>query len=500
MTIANCPRVINYQNLVAIDELATKQVMTEELSLKAMVEYLKQCVDQKVNLQAVIEGANGDTCLHKAIKEQRVRVIKALHLCGVSWEVKNYGDLTPMALLDRQEKIKSIIHQFLSFHPIQSTVVQTKPSENSSGIQWEALFSSQEEEILKWLKNPNFKRDIQNWRGKNKETLLHLAAAKGTKAILQTLLAIPLAMDVGDEIKQTPVHYAATNNNEITTRFLIEKGARLKTDARDFTPLHNAVAAGSFGSLVIMLGHLHDRLQSSKTCDGNNSFHLAAINGNVAAVSALMAFPALLIGLSEQNKSEFTPLQIAARNGHFGMVKHMMQRDEKGWGKSDANIERAVVLATEKNHTAIKNYLLGETNQESIPTYDDLKKTPSDIKKLVDQGLDLTDLDAKGRTILHRAIEEGLTDLAFTIIEQGGGIPSQPTKPEEYTALHLSAMKGDERLTRYLNEIFFRQSHYKQSHSVSPLRLASQNGHQGIVTYLANAGWGGELPSSGWLS
>lgn len=454
------PKTINYQNLVKLDELAADQMMTEESAIESMGKYLNQCVEQKADLQAIIEVANGDTCLHKAIKEGRIRVIKALHLAGVNWEVKNAQELTPRALLDRQKEFMSNIQQFLSHYPIKTTtttVIQLK-AEKPLGIQWENIFSSlSEAEILNLLKDPKNERDIKMWRGKNGETIAHLAACKGTRSIIEALLEIPINLQERDNTDQTPLHYAATHNNKFTTLFLVQIQSDVeKFDNRNYTPIHNAIESWSFQCLNIILEKNYLVLQTAKTKEENTELHLAALKGNLAAVSALLYYPIFSNSINTINKEGFTALEIAARGGHLGIVKQLMQRTNRSFRPHLKDvIAKAADLAEKNNHPMIKSYLLGEKISQPIPTYEDLKKSPSDIKKLINLGLDPMELDAKGRTILHRAIYEGLTDLVYLIIEQGGGIPSQVTKPEGFTALYLAQMTRNEPLTKYLKEIFY---------------------------------------------
>jgi ankyrin repeat protein len=215
------------------------------------------------------------------------------------------------------------------------------------------------------------KVDCQDAQGR---TPLHRAAALGKVEIVRLLINKTAKIDSEDSEKQTPLHCASERGHDTIVRLLLGKSLNSKASANaknslQQTPLHLASLHGHLPVVQILLEHGADIY----ACDAEESvpLHCAAANNHRDITEALlreddrdgrhiMDFSTL----ERFSHNSETPLHVAARCGHFDLVRLFFERN--GNIKASLNIKNnedasaltPIQSAARGNHDTIVDYLL----------------------------------------------------------------------------------------------------------------------------------------------
>ncbi|MFT5587744.1 MAG: ankyrin repeat protein, partial [Cognaticolwellia sp.] len=159
-------------------------------------------------------------------------------------------------------------------------------------------------------------------------TPLHAAAAVGSTALIQALLARK-ARAVKDGVGATPLHLAAVGGHVQAARLLLNaksacaSGTKVRKSLRFYdvgvTPLMAALEAGQWGLAQEMLALGADPLARTKF--GCSAVFFAARGGSLAALEASIA---LGIDPKETGDSGNFPMVEATRNGHYDVVARLL--------------------------------------------------------------------------------------------------------------------------------------------------------------------------------
>ena len=135
-------------------------------------------------------------------------------------------------------------------------------------------------------------------------TLLHLAATKSDKKVLQILSPAFEDIDCEDNYGFTPAFVAAMNGLEETVEYLLIKGAHIE---------HRTKALSSQSDVW------GDPIKRSKTAFWNSTMmHAAASGGHIDVVRLLLKRNA---SFGTMNGINLTAVQLAAQNGHLKVVQ-----------------------------------------------------------------------------------------------------------------------------------------------------------------------------------
>lgn len=126
-------------------------------------------------------------------------------------------------------------------------------------------------------------------------TLLHLAAALGSRDCTRALIDAGAAIDARDVLGETPLHVAAQEGDPAILDTLTrawwdrEGDPPLPRDARGWTPLHHAAALGHPGLLLDLVYLYPGRgVRDDVTGLGQTALHLAARGRHFSSVSKLL--------------------------------------------------------------------------------------------------------------------------------------------------------------------------------------------------------------------
>lgn len=216
---------------------------------------------------------------------------------------------------------------------------------------------------------------------KPNESLLYVAARRGSHAVASMLLDAGVNIEVGNLQGDTPLFAAVEKNHPQTVNLLLRRGANpnvvgssglmplhvaamnglldistallnhgansaAETPHDKATPLHLACASGNIQVVQCLLQRGH-RIESVAKGNGISCLHMAALCGHLSLTQWLLRTPAGAELLNSRDHTGRTPLFIAAREGKDKIVKELLA--------SRANTRRADYFGSMPIFAAVRN-------------------------------------------------------------------------------------------------------------------------------------------------
>ncbi|KPP73849.1 serine/threonine-protein phosphatase 6 regulatory ankyrin repeat subunit A-like, partial [Scleropages formosus] len=362
---------------------------------------------------------------------------------------------------------------------------------------------------------------VVNKHAKNGRSPLLLAAEGGHTEVVKVLLQNHARVDIFDEQGKAALHLAAEHGYEEIADILLSNKAFVNAKTKlGMTPLHLGAQSGST-CLVMLLVNTHLASIDALTLKKQTPLHLAALYGELDVCSALLNMNAdvnacdmvrghLPSMLAEQNHGQ-SPLHLAAESNHSEVVKLFLNhRPELA---SLANVEGSTCahIAASKGSVAVIRELLKFSKGGVMSAHSKAKGSSplhlaaagghkEVVKILLEAGASTTEEDLDGMTAIHLAAKNGHTHLLEVL---KGRISFKISSAKTgLTALHIAASFGQEDFAHeLLTEVpaticsmppigSFRDSiirHQLLSEAgYTPLHLAAQSGHEGLVRLLLN--------------
>lgn len=233
-----------YETLIKFED----RVDSDDRIVQLLEEYLDRCIVAGANINQMLDGIQGDTLLHKAVREGKIHVVQALIHKGAKTEVVNLCEQTPRQLAEK----KSLL---MFFPPLQKK--ETPPVFEFTGltISHESYFKavrSGKKNLVEHLLNVGSKNLLIS-RDNDLRNALHIAASEGHVALVEILIKNGLDVEAKDKNGQSPLFLASQAGHlQIATLLLKEGCGRNTCDKYNQTPLHVAAAAGQL-DVVTML-------------------------------------------------------------------------------------------------------------------------------------------------------------------------------------------------------------------------------------------------------
>ena len=325
--------------------------------------------------------------------------------------------------------------------------------------------------------------NLRNWRG---ETPLHRAAIRNPDLdVSRALIGAGADVNAQDEKGATPLHRAAPNASPARGNLLIEAGASVDVrDKRGAAPLHYAAESGREEMLARLVEAGADL--NSQDQAGRTPLRIAVEKGWGDSTKTLLAHGAdpnvpdnegriplhLAYGAERQdmvNRLLEAGANLEARDAAGRVpIQHLDDPDDDGGRGEHAQEQRA----NDPSHIR---------NKETLPH--ELRTDPQEYERIQNT---VNPADSEGRTLLHRAAEEGSPLGVHRLLEEGAD-PNARDR-EAWTPLHRAAesLDGAETVERLLEA--GANPHFPASQDQqTPLHLAVQSDSPESVNHLLEA-------------
>ncbi|KAL1496537.1 hypothetical protein AB1Y20_014143 [Prymnesium parvum] len=350
---------------------------------------------------------------------------------------------------------------------------------------------------------------------------LHLSAFKGHEGVVRLLLENHADTAARDNEGYTPLHCAAHKGHENAVRLLLEKNADIA--ARNNVRVcvcgwrRESVAMGA--ALTPLTPHLPSPALASPLRQGGLSpLHCAAYNGHEGAVRLLLennadfaarenvrvcacgwsrervAMGAALTALTPPTPSSprrqlgYSPLNLAARNGHEGVVRLLLENNADIAARENGG-DSPLHWAAKNGHEGVVRLLL--ENNADIAASTNAGKSPlhyaarngheGAVRLLLENNADIAASTNAGLSPLHLAASKGHEGAVRLLLENNADIAARAN--DGSSPLHCAVKNGDGGTVRLLLEKNADIA-ARDNDGDSPLHHAASHGHEGVVRLL----------------
>lgn len=190
-----------------------------------------------------------------------------------------------------------------------------------------------------------------------------------------------------------------------------------------------------------------------------SALHHAAFDGSMRLTKALLAGGREAIERRTGDGLGFTPLALAAQEGHYGIVKVLLQNGARVSARSDGGCT-ALIMAAIHGHAQV-------------------------AQLLIESGADVDARDCNGVTSVYSAALKGHPKIVKLLIEAGAGVNISAS--DGCMPLHPSSKDGHLAVVRLLVEAGALLD-VKNGDGGAPMHMAADQGHHGVVEALLQGG------------
>nr|XP_043877113.1 ankyrin-2b isoform X28 [Solea senegalensis] len=293
---------------------------------------------------------------------------------------------------------------------------------------------------------------------KKGNTALHIASLAGQAEVVKVLVKRGADINSQSQNGFTPLYMAAQENHLDVVRYLLENGGNQSTATEDgFTPLAIALQQGHNQVVSILLendtkGKVRlPALHIAARKDDTKSAALLLQNDHNADVQSKM----MVNRTTENGKSGFTPLHIAAHYGNVNVATLLLNRG----AAVDFTARNGITplhVASKRGNTNMVRLLLDRGSQIDAKTRDGL--TPlhcaarsghdTAVELLLERGAPLLARTKNGLSPLHMAAQGDHVECVKHLLQHKA--PVDDVTLDYLTALHVAAHCGHYRVTKLL--------------------------------------------------
>ncbi|CAL8311470.1 unnamed protein product [Merluccius merluccius] len=316
---------------------------------------------------------------------------------------------------------------------------------------------------------------------------IHAAAFSGATRSMEVILKVgeelghPMETHINflDKSKSSPLHLAVRGGNIEAIRLCIRTGARVDQQQLDLsTPLHLACTQGAIEAVKMMLssyGHVADIINLT---DGacQTPLHRASIFDHAELADYLISMGA---DVNSVDCSGNTPLLLATSCGAWKTVALLLSKGAKVGvtDRSGCNFLHLAILQPK----GLKNLSEDVLQNKSVKAL-------------------LSSEDNDGCTPLHYACRLGIHDAVTNMLGLSGEVCLARKSKDKKSALHFAAQYGRINTCHRLLETLTdsRLVNEGDERGLTPLHLASREGHTKVVEVLLRKGALFQSDYKGW--
>ncbi|KAK7929418.1 hypothetical protein WMY93_005813 [Mugilogobius chulae] len=287
---------------------------------------------------------------------------------------------------------------------------------------------------------------------------LHLAAKEGHSDLVEELLDRGSQVDSSTKKGNTALHIASLAGQKAVVRLLVKRGANVNSQSQNgFTPLYMAAQENHLEVVRYLLEN--EGNQSIATEDGFTPLAIALQQGHNSVVS-------LLLEHDTKGKVRLPALHIAARKDDTKSAALLLQNDHN----ADVQSKMMVNRTTENGKSGFTPlHIAAHYGNVNVSTL------------LLNRGAAVDFTARNGITPLHVASKRGNTNMVALLLDRGAQIDAKTR--DGLTPLHCAARSGHDPAVEILLErgapILARTKN-----GLSPLHMSAQGDHVECVKLL----------------
>lgn len=289
--------------------------------------------------------------------------------------------------------------------------------------------------------------------------LLHSMVRIGWKMASKIMIQMPgIELNMLDRRGKSPLHYAAAASDTTISRGLIAGGAKLsRVDLNHATALMYALDDGMVETIDLLIADGASCVGVDK--EGRSTLHYAVSRDWVSIIERLVENGA---DINRSDNSGILPIHLAALYGNPKLVRWFMDQPDIQINKKSYNGDSIIFWTAKGRQNNILELLSPAANVE-MSLKDKFERNilhvtiPWAEPELIQQILELNivRLDAKdhtGTTCLHRAAQDASNETFGLVLEEyrSRGLNIDEVDAKGRTALHYAAMNGPYAVQRLL--------------------------------------------------
>ncbi|XP_065166554.1 serine/threonine-protein phosphatase 6 regulatory ankyrin repeat subunit A-like isoform X2 [Atheta coriaria] len=322
---------------------------------------------------------------------------------------------------------------------------------------------------------------------------LHLAAAYDMEAKCVEYLiahkADPLLKDIRGF---TPIHYAVNGSNRLSLELLLKAIGKninfLDVDMPETTPLHLAARHGELDILRSIIPYFPET--NIKTKEGYTPLLVAAREGHTPNVQMLLRYGAKVAICDDV--AGMSPVHHSAKNGHLHCLALLVDNSEvkSVIDRRDKYERTALMLAISGAHQDCALTLLKSNSDPNIVDADQhsslfravVTDQNSVVQLLIACGSNLTAPDVNGKTVLHLAAACGHLKCLQKILQSVDEQDALVLDKNGFSALHWACYYGN---TSCLDYLLQRNIYHKLDGNIfTPVHCAAFTGSERCLELL----------------
>ena len=435
--------------------------------------------EPNVDIDAV--DSNGKSALHFAILTSEI--VTALVTKGSNPNIRDGSGWTPLDYAIKHNMINTISALLQS--PYQLDCVQKLPSPVIPlHLACEKSTAEVVDVLIQYGANIN--------RKYNGMTPLMVACERGHNGIIQRLLQEPtIDIDAVYSNGKSALHFAILTSEVVTA--LVTKGANPNIrDGSGWTPLDYAIKHNQIDTISALLQSPYQLDCVQKLPTHEIPIHLACEKSTAEVVDVLIQYGADI----NRKHNGMTPLMIACKWGHYGIVQHLLKTQKVIVNAQDSNGLTALHFSVQSNLVEIVHTLLFKGADPNIAMTSNSCCTPlitaciysrnlQIVKELLKAKADVNSQDKYSTTALYVASSNGDLGIVKKLLSSGAN-PNVFIKETKWTPLIVASANGHIDVAKCLLKAKADPHHHLDT-GITALHTAVQHNHVDIVNELLQA-------------